>query len=181
MKSTSYDSTSDDVDNKVEPNTPTMPSKLFKFSCDKYSFMIAPIDSSCSESPEFLVMIQQMLSNASFFGCLEFVSESNVPPSVGLDVCPSRRSIYLILLSLGVMPRVTTAFHLPVAYIDDIIRLIAICNDIYKFAACSYNILQEFVVGSKVIVPSHPKTVRKLHVWRTNFDKMILKESTSIS
>ena len=64
MKSTSYDSTGDDVDDKVEPNTPTMPSKLFKFSCDEYSFMIAPIDSSCSESPEFLTMIQRMVSSA---------------------------------------------------------------------------------------------------------------------
>ena len=46
--------------------------------------MIVSIDSSFRESPEFLTKIQQMISSASsFFGCLEFVSESNVPPSMG--------------------------------------------------------------------------------------------------
>jgi len=45
-----------------------------------------------------------MVSSAStLFGCLEFVSEYNVPPSAGLDVCPPRHAISLILLSLGVM------------------------------------------------------------------------------
>ena len=73
------------------------------------------------------------VSNTSFSGCLEFVSESHVPPS--LDVCPSRHVTSLILPSLGVMPKIPTALHLPVAHIDDITRLIAIYNDTYKFAA----------------------------------------------
>jgi len=80
-----------------------------------------------------------MVSNTSLLGCLEFVSESHVPPS--LDMCPSRHVISLILLSLGVMPRVPTALHLPIAHIDDITRLIVICNDTCKFVAYTYSIL----------------------------------------
>ena len=75
-----------------------------------------------------------MVFSASYFsGCLEFVSESNVPPSAELNVCPPRHVISLILSLLGVMPKILTALHLPVAHIDDITRLIAICNDTYKF------------------------------------------------
>ena len=40
----SSDSTSDEVDEIVEPNTPAMPSKLFEFACAEYSFMVIPID-----------------------------------------------------------------------------------------------------------------------------------------
>jgi len=111
---------------------------------------------------------------------LEFVSESNVPPSAGLDVCPLRYHINLILPSLGVMLRVSTAIYLPVAYIDDITSPIAIYNDTYKFAAYSYSILQEFTVDSKLMVMSHPEAVRKLHALRTYFDR-ILKRSASIT
>jgi len=51
-----------------------------------------------------------MVSSASsFFDCLEFVSESNVPPSAGLDVCPHKHVISLILPSFGVMPRIPIA------------------------------------------------------------------------
>ena len=77
-------------------------------------------------------------------------------------MCYPRHLIYLILSSLGVMPRVPIALHLHVAYIDNITRLIAICNNTYKFVAYSY-ILQEFAFDSKVIVPSHPEAVKKLH------------------
>ena len=52
------------------------------------------------------------------------------------------------------MPRVPTALHLPAAYIDDITRPIAICNDTYKFVAYQYSILQEFTVDNKVMVTS---------------------------
>jgi len=46
--------------------------------------MIVSIDSSFMESSEFLTKIQHMVSSASsFFSCLEFVSESNVPPFAG--------------------------------------------------------------------------------------------------
>ena len=90
-----------------------------------------------------------MVSNTSFSGCLEFVSESSVPPSLG--VCPSRHIISLILPSLGVMLRIPNALHLPVAHTDDITRLIAICNKPYKFVAYPYSILQEFTVDNRVI------------------------------
>jgi len=76
----SFDSASDDVDEIVEPNTPTMPSKPFKSPCAEYSFIIVPIDSSFNESPEFFAKTQQMVSSAFFSGCLEIVFESNVPP-----------------------------------------------------------------------------------------------------
>ena len=61
------DSISDDVDEIVELNTPEVPSKSFEFPCVEYSFMVVPIDSSFSESPEFLTIIQQMVSSTSFF------------------------------------------------------------------------------------------------------------------
>ena len=112
--------TSDDMDVIVEHNTLIMPSKPFESLCADYSFMVVPIDSSFSESPEFLNKIEQMVYRASSFsGCLEFVSESNIPPS--LDMCPSRHPTYLILPSLGVMPRVSTALYLHVEQIDDIL------------------------------------------------------------
>jgi len=56
-------------------------------------------------------------------------------------VCQRRHPIYLILPSLGVMLRVSTALHLHVAHIDDSTRPIVICNDTYKFVAYSYSIL----------------------------------------
>jgi len=71
-------------------------------------------------------------------------------------VCHPRHPIYIILPSLEVMPRVSTALHLPIAHIDNITRLIAICNSTDKFASYSYNILQEFTVYSKVMVLSYP-------------------------
>ena len=71
------------------------------------------------------------------------------------------------------MPRVPTALYLLVAHIDDIIRSIAICNDAYKFAANSYSIWSKFAVDNKVMVMSHPEAVRKLHDWRTDFDKTL--------
>jgi len=115
-----------------------------------------------------------MVSSASsFFGCLEFVSESNVPPSAGLDVCPSRHVIFLILPSLGVMPKVPITLHLPIAHIDDIARSIAICNDAYKFVANPYSYLQEFAVDNKTIVTSHSEAARKLHGWRKDFDRVL--------
>ena len=90
---------------------------------------------------------------------MEFVSESNVTLFVGFDVCQIRHLISLIFPLLGVILRVSTALHLPVVYIDDIIRSIAIYNDTYKFAAFSYSILQEFTVDNKVMITSHPEAV----------------------
>ena len=52
-----------------------------------------------------------------------------------------------------------------VQHIDNITRSIAICNDTYKFATYTHSILQKFAVESKVMVPSHPEAVRKLHSW----------------
>jgi len=114
-----------------------------------------------------------MVSSASFSGCLGFVFESSITPSAGLDVCLPRHPRYILLSSLGIMPRVSAALHLFVAHIDDITRMIAICNDTYKFVTCSYSILQEFAVDNKVMVTSHPEVVRKLHTWRTYFDRIL--------
>ena len=160
----SSDSASNNVNVKVEPNTTTVPSKPVESPRAEYTFMIIPTDSSFRESSEFLAKIQQMVSSASSsFSCLEFVSESNVPSSAGLDVCPPRHVISLILPSLRVMPRIPIALHLPVVHIDDITRLIAICNNAYKFAANPYSILQKFAVYNKAMITSHPEVKRKLH------------------
>ena len=73
------------------------------------------------------------------------------------------------------MSRVSTQLHLPIAHDDNLIRQIAICNDNYKFVACPYSILQEFVVDNKMIVTSYSKTARKLHAWCID-SEMILKK-----
>ena len=78
------------------------------------------------------------------------------------------------------MLRIPIVLHLHVAHIDDITRPIAICNGTYKFVVYLYSILQEFIVDNKVIVTSHAETVRKLHVWRTYFNR-ILKRSVFIA
>jgi len=49
------DSTSNDVNEIVEPNVPAMPSKSFKFPCVEYNFTIVPIESYSSESLEFFL------------------------------------------------------------------------------------------------------------------------------
>jgi len=63
----SSDSTSDDVDEIIELNTPTAPSKSFEFHCAEYSFIVVSIDSSSNGSPEFLAMIEQIISSVFFF------------------------------------------------------------------------------------------------------------------
>ena len=69
----SSDSANDDMDEIVEPNTPIVSSQPFEFPCAEYSLMVVLIESYSSEPPEFLAMIQQMVSSASFFiGRLEF-------------------------------------------------------------------------------------------------------------
>jgi len=88
-------------------------------------------------------------------------------------VCHPKHLISLILSLLGVMSRVSTALHFPVTHIDDITRSIAIYNDTYKFAAYLYSILQKFTVDNKVMITSHFEAARKLHAWRTDFDKSL--------
>ena len=88
----SSNSTSDDVDELVESNIPAMPSKSFEFSCAGYGFMVVSNKSSSSESFKFFVMIQQVISTASFSGCLEFISESGLPLA-GIVVCHPRHPI----------------------------------------------------------------------------------------
>ena len=95
-------------------------------------------------------------------------------------MCHPRHLIYLFILSLGVMCRVSTVSHLHVAHDDDITTHLANCDENYKFAAYTYSILQKFAIDNKVIVRSHSETMRKLHVWRTSFDK-VMKRSASIS
>jgi len=91
--------------------------------------MVVPIESYSSESLEFHTMIQQMVSSvSSFTGRLDFIPEFNLSLA-DLIVSHPRHLIYLILMSLGVMPRVPTILYLPVAHINNITRPIAICND----------------------------------------------------
>ena len=78
------------------------------------------------------------------------------------------------------MLRVLTTLHLPVAYINDITRPIAICNNTHKFATYPYSTLQEFAVDNTVMVTSCCETVRKLHAWRKDFDRA-LKRIASIA
>ena len=104
-----------------------------------------------------------MVYSASFLiSRLEFIPESNLSLAE-FDVSYLRHLIYLILPSLGVMPRVSTPLHLSVAHIDNIIRPIAICNDTYKFAPYPYSILKEFTDYNKM-VPSHHEAMKKLRV-----------------
>ena len=87
----SSDSTSDDVNEIIEFKIPALPSKSIEFFCAEYSFMVVPTESYSSESPEFLAIIQQMVSSASFFtGRLEFISESNLS-LVEFYVCHPRQ------------------------------------------------------------------------------------------
>jgi len=130
--------------------------------------MVILIDSSSSKSPEFLSMIQQMVFNASFFWLLGVCVWVQYTPSARLDVCPLRQPKYILFSSLGIMPRVSTTLNLPIAHIDT--RPIAICTDTYKFVAYPYSIWQKFTIDNKVMVTSHFRAVRKLHVWRTDLN-----------
>jgi len=89
-----------------------------------------------------------------------------------------RHSMYLFSLPSGIMPRVCTAFHLPVAY-NDITRQLANCNCNYYFFACPYSVFQEFAVDSEAIVTSHSEIARKLHAWCIGPNRVL--KSTSIT
>jgi len=56
----------------------------------------------------------------------------------------------------------STTLHLPVAYIDDITRPVAIYNNTHKFVAYSYSSLQEFAVDNTVMVTSRCEEVARL-------------------
>ena len=67
------DSTKDDVDGILECNIPAEPIKSFEIPYADYEYIVVLTELSSSESSEFLVMIQQMISGVSFFtGCLDF-------------------------------------------------------------------------------------------------------------
>ena len=55
----SFDSANDDVDEIVEPNTPTVSSQPFESPCAEYSFIVIPIDSFFRESPKFLAKVSR--------------------------------------------------------------------------------------------------------------------------
>ena len=89
-------------------------------------------------------MIQHVFSNASYFtDCLEFILEFNLL-LMGPDVCHPSHSIYLIFPSLGVMPRVPTALHLPITQDDEITRQLQIVmktiNFLYIHIVCCRNL-----------------------------------------
>jgi len=56
-----------DIEHERVESSVVISSGSSEFPRDQYSFTTVSIDSSSNESPEFLVMIQQMVSNASFF------------------------------------------------------------------------------------------------------------------
>ena len=68
----------DEID---ESNILAVPSKSFEFLYADYGFMVVPTELSTSESSEFRVMIQQLISGiSSFTSYLEFVPKSSIPP-----------------------------------------------------------------------------------------------------
>jgi len=70
---------------------------------------------------------------------------------------------YIFLFPLlGVIPSVSTVLHLLITY-DDFNRHLTNCDKNYKFSVYPYNMLQEFIIDSEVIVTSHPEIVRKSH------------------
>ena len=87
--------------------------------------------------------------------------------------------MYPLSLPSGVMPKISIALHLPVAF-DDITRQLINCNDNYRFSVCPHSVLQEFAVDNKVIVKSHSIIVRKMHAWCTSLDR-VLKRSAFIT
>jgi len=136
-------------------------------------FVVVPTELSPSELSESLAMIQHVISTAfSFIGCIELISESNLPLA-GPDVCHPRHPIYLIFPLLGVMLRVPTALHLPVTHDDDITRQLANCDENYNFSVHPYSMLQKFAVDSEMIVMSHSEIVRKSHTWRTGSPRVL--------
>jgi len=91
----SSDSTSDDADEIIESNIPTVPSKSIEFPCGDYGFMVVFTELTSSESSEFLVMIQQMIFGVfSFTNCLEFVPKFSILSLKGLDVCHPRGRLF---------------------------------------------------------------------------------------
>ena len=65
-----------------------------------------------------------------------------------------------IFASLEVMPKVSTALHLPIVH-DNITGQLANDNDNYKFSACPYSVSQEFAVEIEVMITSHSEVVRE--------------------
>ena len=64
-----------DIEHETVDSSVVISSRPSEYPRAEYDFVIVSIDSSSNEPPEFLVMIQQMVSSASSFsGCLEFVS-----------------------------------------------------------------------------------------------------------
>ena len=119
---------------------------------------VEPIVTTISYTPrqplEFSIAIHQVVFDCSFSGCLEMCPDSSVPLSEFV-ARPTRPPTCPILGSLKVMPRVSTALHLPVAH-DNITRQLSKDKDNYKLYACPYSILHEFTVGNEVMVTSHP-------------------------
>ena len=92
----SSDGTSDDVDEIIESNILTVPSKLFEFSCADYGLGPFLLSYLLVRHLSFFVMIQHVIFGVtSYTNCLEFVSKSNIPSLDGLDVRHPRHPIYL--------------------------------------------------------------------------------------
>jgi len=83
-----------------------------------------------------------------------------------------RHLICPIFSSLEVMPRVSTALHLPVAH-DDITGQLANDNNNCKFSTCPYIVSQETAIEIEVMVTSHPEIVKEIHVRHTDSSKFL--------
>ena len=79
----------DKIDHETTDRVVTF-SGLSESPHSNYGFRIVPTE-SCSESSEFLTMIQQMVSSAFFTDCLEFIPGSSLLLAE-FDVCYSRHS-----------------------------------------------------------------------------------------
>ena len=84
------------------------------------------------------------------FGYISIGPSVDIPLLVS-NVRPPRKSIYLSVLSLGVLPSEFVALHLLEMH-DVTYKQITICNDNYKFTAYPHSILQEFIIKNVMIV-----------------------------
>jgi len=93
----------DEIDHETLDSSVVTSSGTSESSRVDYDFMIIPTVSFSSESSEFLIMIQHVVSSAScFIDCLEFTPKSCLSLA-GFDVCHPRHliSLFLIVRSYG--------------------------------------------------------------------------------
>jgi len=85
----------EDIDHEAVDSSVVTSSGPSEYPYADYDLLVIHTESFSSESSEFRAMIQQVISSIFLTNCLEFVSESNIPPLAGLDVRPPRHLTYL--------------------------------------------------------------------------------------